>query len=233
MKMFQTSSLLSLALVSLSFAPLRAGEPDWLTVVGLYPQPGSVTGQSEQAILLWLQKARTNQDVVRAVSENHLTFGCYAADIHLPAASSDPSVSAGARPIDLRDFPRTEAVLEQARADMAPALDSLQATFSRPRPYVLNAALTPALPAPASFSYPSTHAAVGALYAEILRQWDPADQDAFRATGTLIGTDRVLGGVHYPSDAEAGQRFGRAFATYWIDQPEHLKLIQTACEEWK
>ena len=88
----------------------------------------------------------------------------------------------------------------------------------------------PVLPLEASYSYPSLNAALGALFAEILRQWDPSDQPAFDATGALLGTDQVLGGVHYPSDVQAGQRLGKAFADAWIDQ--HLALIQTACPEW-
>ena len=50
---------------------------------------------------------------------------------------------------------------------------------------------------------------LGILLSRILSQWDPADKAAFETTGRLLGTDRVLGGIHYPSDA------------------------QTACGEWR
>ena len=232
MKMQKWSPLLSLALVCASFAPLPAkqpvaltAEPNWLTVVGLYPQQGTVTAQEELAVLLWLQNTRTAQDVARAKGESTPSLGCFANDIHLGYGAANGGIS-------LADFPRTVAVLEQAREDAAPVLESLKQTFLRPRPFVSYPAVVPALPRPAEFSYPSSHAALGVLYCQILCQLDPADQAGFAATGNLIGTDRVLGGVHYPSDVEAGQRFGKAFATYWLDQPDHLKLIQTACAEW-
>ena len=223
----------TLALDGAGPAPLAAAprapmaEPDWLGVVGLYPQPGSAEGQGERSVLLWLQTSRTAQDVARAQASGNPSLGCFVQDIHRPALAG-----AAPRAIELGDFPLTAAVLEQARQDFAPVLASLKGTFSRPRPFLLFPAVTPALPRPASPSYPSGNAALGVLYARILGQWDPADRAAFETTGKLLGTDRVLGGVHYPSDAQAGQRLGAAFATWWLDQPGHLALIQTACGEW-
>jgi hypothetical protein len=219
--------LMSLALACVSFAPLAAAEPNWFDVVDHYPQPATVTAQTEQGILLWLQTSRTAQDVNRAASENTPSLGCFAGDI-------TRGVGVGAEPgsIDIHDFPNTAAVLDQARRDVMPLLEWLQNTYSRPRPYQVILGLAPALPLEPGFSYPSTHATLGMLFAQILAQWDPADKASLNTTGALLGTDRVLAGVHYPSDVVAGQNLGKAFATYWIDQPEHLKLIQTACAEW-
>jgi acid phosphatase (class A) len=227
MKLLKWSSLLSLAVAGASFAPLCAAEPDWLTLVGLYPQPATVTAQSEVAIMLWLQNVRTTEDVARAQQETTPSLGCFADAIHMGATAT-----ATPQPIEIGDFPRTAAILEQARQDVTPVLEALTNTFLRPRPYIAYPAVVPVLPEPASFSYPSTNATLGVLYAQILCQLDPADQAALNATGNLLGTDRVLGGVHYPSDVVAGQRLGKAYATWWIDQPGHLALFQAACGEW-
>ncbi|MDR3670045.1 MAG: hypothetical protein P4L36_04335 [Holophaga sp.] len=231
MKRLHWSSLFTLALVGASFSPLSAAapvEPDWLAVVGLYPQPGTVTAQSELAIMLWLQNSRTAQDVARARSETTPSFGCFAGAVH-------PGVTASAtpRPVEIADFPRTAALLEQAREDVTPLLESLGNTFLRPLPVQSFPAVAPVLPEPVGFAYPSRHATLGVLYAQILCQLDPDDHVAICAAGNLLGTDRVLGGVHYPSDVEAGQRLGKAFATWWIDQPGHLQLFQAACGEWQ
>ena len=232
MKRWKWSPMLTLALAWTSVAPLAArqpaapqSEPDWVALAGLYPAPGSPTGQGEQAVLLWLQGARTSQDVQRAISERTPSLGCFAQDIHLGMTASGASA-----PIDIHDFPKTEAVLAQARADVMPILESLQTLFARPRPYLLYSTLQPALPLPSGPSYPSTNAVLGVVFAQIIGQWDKADLQALRNTGGLLGTDRVLGGVHYPSDVQAGQRLGKAFASWWIDN--HLALIQTACPEW-
>jgi membrane-associated phospholipid phosphatase len=211
-----------------------AAEPDWTSVVGPYPHLGTLEGQSERFVLTWLQNSRLPGDVARALGEGTPSLGCYVAAIHLPPRAGDAGAAAdGFRRISLADFPRTAAVLEQARQDFAPVLAGLKDLFARPRPYHLFQGLTPALPLPQSPSYPSSHAALGALYAKILGQLDPADQAGLDGAGKLLGTDRVLGGVHYPSDVDAGIRLGRAYAIWWLDQPGHLKLLQTACAEWR
>jgi len=45
------------------------------------------------------------------------------------------------------------------------------------------------------------------------------------ALAALVGFSRVYLGYHYPSDVVAGQRLGKAYATWWIDQPGHLALF--------
>lgn len=217
---------LSLACASLPLSA-QAAEPNWLSVVGLYPQPATVQAQSEVAILLWLQASRTAQDEARADSERTPSLGCFLDVLRTPGYASAPG-----RGLDLSQFPRTVAVLDQARQDLLPILAGLQNTFMRPRPDQAYPAVVPSLPQPEGYAYPSTNAALGILFARILSQWLPADQAALATRGALLGTDRVLGGVHYPSDVLAGQALGKAFATYWIDQPGHLQLIQTACSEW-
>ena len=67
MRLLHWSLLFSLILAGASCAPLcAAAEPDWLAVVGLYPQLGTVTTQEELAVLLWLHapgRARRNAPI--------------------------------------------------------------------------------------------------------------------------------------------------------------------------
>jgi hypothetical protein len=227
MRLLNWRLLFSMILAGASSSLCTAAEPDWLAVVGLYPQLGTVTTQEELAVLLWLQSSRTDQDVIRASSEGTPSFGCFAGDIHLGVAAG-----AAPQPVEIANFPVTVSILEQARQDLLPILETLQTTFLRPRPYVTFPAVVPVLPAASTYSYPSTNATLGTVFARILCQLDPGDQNAITATGSLLGTDRVLGGVHYPSDVVAGQRLGKAFADYWIDQPGRLQQFQAACGEW-
>jgi hypothetical protein len=100
---------LSLACASLPLSA-QAAEPNWLSVVGLYPQPATVQAQSEVAILLWLQVSRTAQDEARADSERTPSLGCFLDVLQTPGYASAPG-----RSLDLSQFPRTAAVLDQAR----------------------------------------------------------------------------------------------------------------------
>jgi len=57
-------------------------------------------------------------------------------------------------------------------------------------------------------SYPSGHATVGAMMAILLAQMVPERRDALFALGWEYGDARVISGVHYPSDVEAGRILG-------------------------
>jgi membrane-associated phospholipid phosphatase len=204
-----------------SLTPARAAMaavPDWTGIVGSYPRPGTRQAQDETAIMFWLQDTRTRADIARVQVENHPDLGCF-----LGAVGSSWGASA---------YPGTKALLKQAKEDMKPVVAALKASFARPRPHVTDPALVPVLPDDGSFSFPSRHATEGVLFAAILVQLDPYDQVALAEEGKLIGDDRTMAGMHWPSDVEAGQRLGQAFALYWLALPGNAELFQAAAAEW-
>jgi len=209
--------LLVLMLACAGFAP--AGTPDWAAVAGGYPQPGTLQAQEEAAIMLWLQDARTRADLARVDTENHPDLAVFLGALGSPRGAGN--------------CPATKAMLRQAKEDMKAVVGALKASFARPRPHVTDPRLAPALPDDGSFSFPSRHATEGVLYAALLTLLDPADRSALAEEGRLIGDDRVLAGVHWPSDVEAGQRLGQAFAAYWWGLPENGPLLQDAAAEWQ
>ena len=50
------------------------------------------------------------------------------------------------------------------------------------------------------------------LFAEVLAEIYPDQRDALLARGRQIGFDRIIGGVHYPSDVVAGAALGTLVA---------------------
>jgi hypothetical protein len=195
-------------------------EPDWPGLLGPIPQPGSRESQDELAVLRWLQRTRTRAEVDRARSEASLE----------PAAFA-PAIQ---RPFDPGSHPRTLALLARARTDLGRVTSSLKKRYGRRRPFLDNPDLRPAVFREPSASFPSGHASLGALWADLLGELDPADREAIRERGAQIGTDRVLAGVHWPSDVEAGQRLGQAFASWWLAQPDHARSLQEARDaEWR
>jgi len=224
MKLLKALPLLSLALICASAAPRAAAQvatvtaqPNWLMVVGPYPQPGTLQSQEELAVMIWLQRARTQQDVTRAAGESHPNLACF---------------NGAVMPTLLQDKPRTAALLDMARRELYPIVTMLKDSFNRPRPYLTYPVLTPALPMELGGSYPSGTAATGTLYAHILSQFQRDNRDMIMERGALIGNDRTMAGMHWPSDVAAGQALGHAFATFWINQPEHKQLFKACCSEW-
>ncbi len=68
------------------------------------------------------------------------------------------------------------------------------------------------------YSYPSTHAAISRVFANVLTDIVPQRKSAFIARADEIARDRVIIGVHYPSDIAAGKDLGDLF---------HAELIKS------
>ncbi len=64
----------------------------------------------------------------------------------------------------------------------------------------------PPIELPKNASYPSGHSTVGNLDAMILAELIPDQKDALLKRGQQIGDDRIVAGVHFPSDVEAGHK---------------------------
>ena len=199
-------------------AAALAAEPDWVAIAGGYPGLGTPQYQAELAIMHWLQDTRTPADVTRAGLESSPDLACF--------------LTALGTGMDASNFPATQALLRQAERDLKPIIARLKARYDRPRPYVVDPTLLPALAEDGKPSFPSKHAALGALFAALLIQLDPDDRDALAREGSLIGDDRVMAGLHWPSDDTAGQRLGGAFAGYWSAWPGSAQMLHDAAWEW-
>jgi membrane-associated phospholipid phosphatase len=84
--------------------------------------------------------------------------------------------------------------------------------YNRPRPSRLDHRLPVAVEVPDSPSYPSDHAAAAHAAALVLGHFLPAEAAAFQSMAERAGWSRVLAGVQYPSDYEAGRELGRRIA---------------------
>ena len=84
--------------------------------------------------------------------------------------------------------------------------------WKRQRPPYADERLQPIVKLDTEPSYPSGHSTRGMLFAEVLAEIYPDQRDALLARGRQIGFDRVIGGVHYPSDIYAGRVLGHNLA---------------------
>ena len=194
--------------------------PDYAVLLGDYPRPGSDGDKADQAILLWLQRSRTPEDIQRAASEVEPHLGLF----------DDVT----GQDLESGRFPLTQALAEQARKDIRAVTASLKDHFARPRPYLAMPGLAPAIHRETSFSYPSGHSSWAIMEAALLARFQPGNREAILARGRQVGFDRALGGVHYPSDVDAGQRLGAAFAEAWLDDPVRAAALErTRAAEWR
>lgn len=106
--------------------------------------------------------------------------------------------------------------------------------FNRPRPFVSEPAATCIVPEKwlaASGSYPSGHAATGWAWALVLAEMAPDRADAVLARGLAYGESRVVCGVHYASDVEAGRLVGAALVARLQADPAFQRDFAIARQE--
>lgn len=133
------------------------------------------------------------------------------------------------------NFPATVAVLDRAGRAAGFAGDPVKFVHRRPRPFVTDSSITPCIPDEprlrASFSYPSGHAALGFAWALVLTELVPSRADALIDRGRDFTWSRVVCGVHYPSDVEAGRTVAAAAIARLHTDPDFQREFAAARAE--
>jgi acid phosphatase (class A) len=158
------------------------------------PQPDSPTEKRDVKELLELQENRTKADCARAVTEVPLSFKGFFGPPFGPLGDADAA--------------RLAPFFEQVEGDIHMAVWNVKDHFKRPRPFAAHKEIHPCVKLEDSASYPSGHAAISRTFARVLGELAPTRAAAFMTRADQIAHDRTLGGVHYPSDIEAGKALG-------------------------
>lgn len=126
-------------------------------------------------------------------------------DMALAEYKSQPPVP-GAR------IARGLAFMNVAIYDALVAAWEAKYTYNRLRPSQVDPTLAPLVAVPNSPSYPSEHAVAAGAAAAVLGYLYPEEAETFAAKAEEAARSRVLAGVNYPSDVEAGLELGRQVA---------------------
>jgi membrane-associated phospholipid phosphatase len=113
---------------------------------------------------------------------------------------------------------RTMALMNIAIYDAMVAAWDAKYAYNRSHPSKVDTSLVTLIPDPASPSYPSEHAVAAGAASEILAYVFPDRAQSFRDQARAAADSRVLAGVNFPSDVEAGLVLGRAVAEKVIEQ---------------
>jgi acid phosphatase (class A) len=201
-------------------APAAGVSADLVAAVPQPPAPGSDEAKADLAVVLWMQRTRTPPDVERARLGAKLGLEPFA-----------PALGPG---FDPRAHERTRALLQDARQRARGTLHAAKERFRRSRPYETDRRVAAAIDREPSSAYPSGHATYGVVLARVLSELAPDRRDALLQVGSTIGHDRVVGGVHYPSDVLAGQQLGAALADQILADPGFRReLEEVRRSEWR
>ncbi len=164
------------------------------------PEAGSKKDKADLAVVLSWQSKRAPQDCARATAGAHAGYEEFFGDIS-PFQKPLPEEAAVI-------FRRVKTETDGAAAD-------IKEVFKRPRPFLRDPELQPCLGRIGGLSYPSGHATISRLFALMLADLVPSGKRSFLARADEAALDRVIGGVHHPSDIEAGKKLAdRLYRAY-------------------
>ncbi len=113
------------------------------------------------------------------------------------------------------------------------AADEAKKTFCRTRPYdLLGSTLKPLQQLKDNPSYPSGHTTYGTFIAAVLAEMLPERREQIYARAADYGHSRLIGGMHYRSDVDAGKALGAALAADEFANDAGFKTafpVATAC----
>jgi len=226
LRRFTAPLILALALSSLGFVQLAgcASAPHvvadarsnyfdaaTLDLVRLLPPPPadvSAETRAELDLMLQIQAKRSPAEAARAKADAEVSVYRFA-----DALGDPPAFNA-------KSLPRFNAVFAKVLHEEGTVISLGKDRFARPRPFALEPRLDPVIATPPNGSYPSGHSmwahAAGLLLADMV----PERRAQILKRADEYSYNRVVAGVHYPSDVEGGKLAGTTFAAFLFVAPE-------------
>lgn len=207
----------STAVLAKEEAPLYLAVEQLDSTRFLAPPPSAEVARREIEWMLELQNKRTPDQAARSVADLEQSVFRF-------AEVMGPKFTEQGLPVAAKFFKRlynTESAFNKQGKDF----------WQRPRPPVVDKRLEPVARYSSSGSYPSGHSAFGFLTGIALADMVPEKRAQIFERAREFGDNRVLGGVHYPSDIEAGRQLAVMIAVLVQQNDEYRKDFVAARAE--
>jgi acid phosphatase (class A) len=168
------------------------------------PAPGSAADQADLATVLQDQATRTPAQLRNVMKDAGLS----------PKLFEEAAGTTFTKDQDPKLFHLFEKTLDETSIVDGDA----KHRWNRPRPFQSHPEIHPAYQE-TGLSYPSGHAMGAYACAIVLGEIFPGKQAALLAEAADIAQSRIMGGVHYPSDREWGEKLGREVAQDLLANP--------------
>jgi membrane-associated phospholipid phosphatase len=96
-------------------------------------------------------------------------------------------------------------------------------TYWAPRPPMVDPAITTVFVTPNHPSYPSAHSCISTAVGSVLANAFPRDADYYRGLADQAGEARIMAGIHFRSDVNAGALIGQQVAAVVLDRTGDLQ----------
>jgi acid phosphatase (class A) len=156
------------------------------------PKKGSAKQKADEASLRDWQSKRTEKDCERAREEML---------VNLENFFGRPN-----GPVEVAEIQQWSLLFAQVRNDADYFVQKMKKDYPRDRPFAYLKGIEPCIPKEVTKAYPSGHTLISRLYALMLSDLRPAWKEQLNKRANQIAEDRVLAGMHHPTDIEAGTK---------------------------
>jgi acid phosphatase (class A) len=196
---------------------IAVGEIDLKALLADPPADGSDIARAEIEQLLKLQAARTPEQVARAQAEDTLTLFAFASVL---GTNFTPAT-----------VPITNKLFTRVGTDIMAVSHRAKMHWKRARPFNTDARIQTVGRKASSLSYPSGHATRAFAWAMVLGELVPTKKTELLERAKEIGDDRLIAGMHYPSDVEAGTKLGKAIGAKLLASATFRQELDAARRE--
>jgi acid phosphatase (class A) len=204
----------AIALRSYYIDPSQA---DLIRVLPPPPRLGSIESKADLQAVAIAGQHRTKREVSEALADDKESVFRFA-DVMGPGFNSG-------------NLPYATGFFQRLSSDAEGAVSIAKLHFKRPRPFALDRGIKPLLSETWSSSYPSGHAAFGYLNAIVLSCIVPEKIDVIYDRARQYAHNRVILGIHYPTDTQAGLISASVIANVLLHQPAFLADLARARSE--
>jgi acid phosphatase (class A) len=190
-------------------APPHFLPPDAIDLAAILPAPpatDSLTTKAELAEVEHLQSTATAAQKAQAVADAKASVFFFA-DVLGPNFTAEK-------------LPTAAPFLQLVQKAEGEFVNPAKKVFNRPRPPTVDPAIKSCdATMTTSPSYPSGHATFAWLEATVLARMVPEKREAIFGRAAEFAHNRLVCGVHYPTDIEAGRISGTVIASMLLDNP--------------
>jgi len=180
-------------------------------IIGAYPETGSDAEAEDFRILLEYQNTRTAEDCAIAASQDKVSIE------NLFVRNNGPLTKKEDKRVKLR--------LLKSYIEVGLNSHKAKKLYKRPRPYDYDSRIKPCVPKEKSYAYLSGHTTLARVIARVLSEVYPERANALMERANSVSRNRVLGGVHHPSDIVAGKKLGDEIADFIVRNNDVRALI--------
>lgn len=184
-----------------------------IAAINLPPTPvaGSPEDKQDFVVMHQWQDKRTEAECARAIKEAASGYDTFFGEM-----SPFPTPL----PADVAAF------FKRVRVDVGFSTYTFKKKNARLRPFLRDTTLKPCLPLEDGYAYPSGHTTLARVFALVLADLVPDKKADYLSRADVIALDRVLGGVHHPSDTDAGKLLGDALHDLQLKSPSYLADLE-------